>query len=351
MDQPHLRILEIGDYDYFKLTLPSQTTLLWTGYRPPLNVPTDFYECTPAHFRRCMHDVQQNRYDVIVTYARGRPPWRPFYLAQSFRHTPLRPLAAFMRVFGVSMLRLAKFNTPLIVLDMQDAPTIHACDFFLMDKAKAFLKRELPVDHWQVLYGSAHPALPTSRIRKSRTWRKRIAKLAPISLPVWPIDVGPAEDVFANKSTDVFFAGAIDNNSTVRTAGANELRAMAQDGFRIDMPSQRLSGDEYQRRMSQAWLTWSPAGLGWDCYRHYEAPQCLSVPVINSPTIQRHEPLQDGVHAFYYPPEPGGLQRTIAAALQDKDRLRQMAMDGRAHVQRHHVAAAICAHVLKTALA
>ena len=125
---------------------------------------------------------------------------------------------------------------------------------------------------------------------------------------------------------------------------------MARRGLKIDIAEERLPQDEFYRRMSQAWLAWSPSGLGWDCYRHYEAPQCLSVPVINYPTIARYQPLEDGIHAIYYSPEGDGLCRTIEFALADKDRLKQIAVGGRAHVRANHVGPKVCEHVLRLAL-
>ena len=53
---------------------------------------------------------------------------------------------------------------PLIAIDMDDAFGIGRSSVFLLDKAKIFFKRELPVDKWQVLYGSIHPHLPTLRL-------------------------------------------------------------------------------------------------------------------------------------------------------------------------------------------
>ena len=128
------------------------------------------------------------------------------------------------------------------------------------------------------------------------------------------------------------------------------MRELADKGLQIDIPEERLPPDEFHRRMSRAWLAWSPSGLGWDCYRHYEGPQCLAVPVINYPTISRHRPLEDGVHALYYAPEGDGLRHTIETALADKERLRQIAIAGRAHVRANHVGAAFCERVLKAAL-
>lgn len=203
-----IRLLEIGDHHHFKLTLPAQTTLLWTGYRAPARLERDDYaDCTPHRFFRAMSDVRQGRYDLVVTYSRQQAPWHPRYWLRSFVRSPTEPIATLTRVFGVSMLRLVTFDTPLVAVDMHDSATIHSCNFFLLDKAQKFLKRELPVDRWQAVSGSAHPGLPTLRVRRDAQWQQRIAKLQPISLQAGPIDAGAPEDIFAAKSSDVFFRG------------------------------------------------------------------------------------------------------------------------------------------------
>src|SRR4029453_1836066 len=104
----------------------------------------------------------------------------------------------------------------------------------------------------------------------------------------------------------------------------------------LEIAEGQLSLQDFYRRCAQAWIVWSPEGLGWDCFRHYEALGCGSVPVINQPTIERHQPLLGGEHAVYYDPVPGELTRTIVAALADKDRLRAMARAGKSHVMTHH---------------
>ena len=97
-------------------------------------------------------------------------------------------------------------------------------------------------------------------------------------------------------------------------------------------------------------MTWSPEGFGWDCFRHYEASLCLSVPVLSPPTIARHAPLLDGVHALTYPVEGDGLAAVIREALQDKARLARMAQTARDHVLLHHTQDRVCCHILVTAL-
>jgi hypothetical protein len=350
MDLSAIHILEIGDHTHFKQTLSKQTSLLWTGRaRPKLLAAQDYADCTPLAFARSMREVAVGKYDVVIAYAGQRSPWHPRYWLRAMFQA--LPLSAAIRGFGVNWLRHVAMPTPLIVLDMHDIPTIHSSNFFLLDLARVYFKRELPVDYWQSLYGTAHANLPTLRIRQNLRWQRRIAKLQPISLQAGVLNLDHSDtDIFSAKTSDVFFAGAVNGNSTVRDDGLRQLRKLADRGLKIDIATERLSQADFYRRMSQAWLAWSPSGHGWDCYRHYEAPQCLSVPVINYPTISRYQPLEDGVHAIYYPPEGDGLSRVIETALVNKERLKQIAITGRAHVRANHAGPAFCERVLRLAL-
>ncbi len=350
MDLSAIHILEIGDHHHFKQTFSDRTHLLWTGRRRPRSLaPHDYADCTPRAFARAMRELAAGKFDVVVAYAGQRSAWHPRYWLRAMFDSS--PLTAATRVLGVTWLRHVHLRAPMVVLDMHDIPTIHPSNFFLLDRARAYFKRELPVDHWQSFYGTAHANLPTLRIRRNPRWQARIAKLRPISLQAGLLDLdGPDADVFSAKASDVFFAGAIADNSTVRSAGLLQLRKLADRGFRIDLATERLSHADYCRRMSRAWLAWSPSGLGWDCYRHYEAPQCLAVPVINYPTVARYRPLLDGVHAIYYAPEGDGLSCAIEAVLADKERLKRIAMAGRAHVRANHAGVAFCERVLRVAL-
>jgi hypothetical protein len=167
-------------------------------------------------------------------------------------------------------------------------------------------------------------------------------------LPPAAIDL-PSFDL--EKSTDVFFAGDLETSSTIRRSGAAELAALRDRGLRIDIPEGRLPPHEFYRRCAQALLVWSPEGHGWDCFRHYEALACGAVPLINRPTIERYQPLVDGVHALFYDPEPGQLTQTIVTALDDKDRLQAIARQGRTHVLAHHTPVAISRHIVESTLA
>jgi hypothetical protein len=375
MDHASARILEIGDHDYFKEQYPERTTLLWTGSRPSRNLRRDAYaDCSVGRFLAETRAARDGAYDVVVAYATNQSPWHPRYWLRSLARSPLDPVTALTRVFGVWLLGFRALGVPLVILDMQDGFTINRSNHRLMDRAKLYFKRELPVDHWHVFHGTAHPSLPTLRIRSRARWLSRLAKLRPISVGLWvlsspegwrritrkesavltedPDAAAPlaVDRIFEAKTADIFFSGSVERSSTLRPAGLEQLRALAKRGFVVDLPAERLPKDEYYRRMSQAWLTWSPEGLGWDCYRHYEACQCLSVPVINYPTIIRHRPLDEGRHAVYYAPEGEGLMRAVEAALADKAKLKRMAVAARDHVLRRHSPAAFCDRVLRAAL-
>ena len=344
------RILEIGDHHHFKLQFPERTTLIWTGHRRPAWIDADQYrDFTPSVWWRAVRDLGRGEYDLVVTYPTLQPAWNPRYWAKSVAQTPLSPLSAFSRVFGVDALRATRFEVPLVAVDFSDAGVISRNSFFLLDKVDHYFKRELPVDHWLAVYGTAHPNLPTHRIRSDPKWVKRLAKLKPIGVGAQIVDF-PGVDEFPQKEFDLFFSGAVEGNSTVRVANYPLLEVLRTRGVRIDIPEHRLPLKEFWQRMSRSWLAWSPSGRGWECHRHYEAAQAWSVPVINYPTVLRYQPLEDGVHAFLYAPEGDHLVRSVEAALADKDRLRRMAGAARRQALTHHTYRAMCEYVIKTAI-
>jgi hypothetical protein len=200
-----------------------------------------------------------------------------------------------------------------------------------------------------VFLKTAHANLPTPRFREDARRRAWVEKLRPISLglPTEGADVLPP--TLAEKNADVFFAGRVTGSSTLRERGLVELRALAAAGLSLDIPDAPLPRAAFYVRCAAARLVWSPEGLGWDCFRHYEAPACGAVPLINTPTIERHAPLIAGEHALYYDPEPGGLTRAVTAALTDSEALTRIASAGQAHVMAHHTPTALARYVVGSA--
>jgi hypothetical protein len=237
----------------------------------------------------------------------------------------------------------------IVVLDMEDQPIIYRHNLRLLDRCTAYFKRELPTDHARLFLRSHPPALATEAQRRDPVMAMRLARLHPISLGLSAGRIATLPDA-ARKDTDIFFAGQSTGSSTVRERGIAELKELARLGYQIDIATRLLPWKEFAERCARARLVWSPEGLGWDCFRHYEAAACRSVPLVSQPVIHRHRPLLEGIHCFHYGVEAGGLVRAARAALRDADRLRRMAEAGRRHVLRHHTHARLCDYVVATAL-
>jgi hypothetical protein len=336
IDPQTARIVEIGCHAVMKSAFPDRTRLLWTYHK--LSEPLSFYE--PFSLRAARQVWRQTRagqIDLIVVWVSPYAPWN-FRQLKTVYGRPFQPWKSLIRIFGIQALRFVSTATPILAIDNEDARTIAAHNVFLLDKAKYFFKRELPIDRWQVFQHTVHAGLPGARFRSNPKNRRRVGKLHPISIGVtWhePVPQGPP---FLEKSVDVFVALTVEGGTTVRNQGIEQIRQLATTGLVLDIVEGRIEHSQYMERMGRAWLTWSPEGLGWDCFRHYEAPLVYTVPVINSPTIVRYAPLQDGVHAIYYhPDEHGSLGDKIISALADKDRLRLIAQTARSHVLKFHV--------------
>jgi hypothetical protein len=256
--------------------------------------------------------------------------------------------ASLAAALGPELLR-RRLSAPLVVVDHEDLPVVSRDNLFLLDRAALWFKRELPADRWRVFLKTAHANLPTPRFRLDPRRLAWVEKLRPISLGLPTegaalLPIAPAE-----KRADVFFAGRITGSSSLRPRGMAELFAMAAQGLALDVADTSLPRDEFYRRCAGAWLVWSPEGLGWDCFRHYEAAACGSVPLIGHPPIERHAPLIAGEHALYYDIEAGGLTRAVTAALADKAALARIAAAGQAHVMTRHAPAALARYVVETA--
>ncbi len=348
------RIIEIGEVPLMRQAFPHTTEFFATGpLRPDDLGPNDRHVSlgTLAHLRRRLaaRDV-----DIVVVQPAQHTPWSLRGLARDlFRRSALWGRAPILRTLGPQLVR-GTVAAPIAVWDIEEVPYIFAHNFYLLDRADLYFKRELPPDHWRVFMSTGHWRTPTPRYRAVPLHRSRIAKLRPLSLgPPFEVVGHPAAAPLPplEKTVDVFFSGRVEQSSTVRVRGMAELLRLRAEGFRIDIADKPLPLAEFLRRCAQAHIVWSPEGYGWECFRTYEAALCGSVALQNRQTVDRHQPLKDGIHALYYDVEPGELTRVIVAALADKDRLARIAAAGRTHVLDHHTPAAIARYIVATTLA
>ena len=287
--------------------------------------------------------------ELVVCHPNFSAPWSVRHINRSvFSWRFVQGRSPLFRTIGPELARW-RGRAPLVVVDHEDLPVINRNNLPLLDRCDLWFKRELPADHWRVFTKTAHPNLPTPRFRSSPRRQAWVRKLRPLSIGLPSgsqalLPLPPREKQF-----DLFFSGRVAGSSTVRERGVAEIEALAARGVSIDRPDKPLPPAEFYARCAAAWLVWSPEGLGWDCFRHYEAPACGSVPLINQPFIDRHQPLIGGEHAIYYDPEPGGLTRAALAALADKPALARIAAAGQAHVAAHHTPEALARYIVETA--
>jgi Glycosyl transferases group 1 len=347
------KILEIGPTPFIWCAFPDTTEFYSTWPDETFAAPSRGRHIVslatlPVLARR----IADPAFDLIVAHAPASSPWSGRALVRAlFRRSVVRGNPPMVRGLGIELLR-GRAAAPLVVLDFEDTTGIERSNLFLLDRAVLCFKRELPIDHWQVFARTRHWRVPTPRFRAVERNRARIAKLRPISLglPLATSERLVASPPSEQKTIDVFFAGRIGNSSTVRQRGLEELMALREEGYAIEVADTALPFDQYLERCARAHLVWSPEGFGWQTFRIYEAAICGAAPLLSRPSIERYRPLVEGIHAVHYDVEPGELARTVRAALADRDRLRVIGRAARDHVKAFHTPAAIARHVVETAM-
>jgi hypothetical protein len=353
----HPNILEIGHRSRMRHAFPDTTEFYSTvdererGDTGPVRQRHEVSIGTLPGLARRLADPS---FDLVVVYPPASTPWSFRGISRCLlRRSALRGNIPFFRMFGQQMLR-GHVAAPIAVIDEEDSPVVFRHHVYLLDKSTLYFKRELPTDHWRAFMGTLHPRVPTPRFRATPRNRRRMEKLRPISLglkPDVPVRWNAQPLSASEKKIDVFFSGKTSNSSTIRERGLRELKALAAKGIIVDLPERPLPMDEYLARCARSWLVWCPEGLGWDCYRTYEAAYCGSVPLISRQAIESFQPFIDGTHAFYHDVGPGALTRAIGAALKDRGRLLAMAKQAKAHVVKHHTLAASARYIVESTLA
>jgi hypothetical protein len=301
-------------------------------------------------------EISKGQYDLLIVRSLSR------YIHRKDQPLPINLLRWVMGKYIVwCAAKAKKRGIPLAVTDVVDEDTIDTRDVPLLETCTCYFKRELPALRYNVL-ARIKPASHTEPALKSELPRitAMLAKFRPLPLgylaSMYPEHRLDREERFQvpiddrHKEYDVFFAGVV-HQSYTRMIGLPQLRKLADEGYRILILDKAVPQQEFWDLMSRSYLTWSPEGIGWECYRHYEATLTQSVPLINHPPNQRHRPLLEGRHAFYYDVEDDGLSRAIRAALLDKPKLLAMAKEAREHVLAHHSPVARGTYVIQETLA
>jgi Glycosyl transferases group 1 len=335
------RILEVGEHCLIGRALPSRTDYVCTHLSRALgSLPSDLRQLEPMAAIRAL---RAGSYGLVIAHAPAYAGLRAsilrFAVQRPFRRMPILALRS-------NLARLVPRHIPVIMLDLEDAPIVYANNLALLDRALLCYKRELPADRARVFMQARAPALPEAAPRLGQAMVARLAKLRPISTGLSDAVLAEVPQQPVAKTADIFFAGRIAGSSTLRQSGSVELIQLASRGVKVDFATQRLALPDFLKHAAAARLVWSPEGYAHECFRHLEAAACWSVPVINTPGIERHKPLRQGIHALYYNVEPGGLTKAVMEGLRQPERLSKMSRAAHRHALRHHSAAALTRHIL-----
>jgi len=243
---------------------------------------------------------------------------------------------------------LAQADCPVHVvgLDFEDSPVIDNSRFHVLRRAVCYFKRDLPQNPCNAfLYTNAKTEC-NGNVLHTSPFKEWMTKLRPVSLGIDDATAMKLAAIETEKKTDVFFAGDVQNRPN-RLAGLRQLQQLVAEGYKIDLPTERLSREEFLLRCGQAFIVWSPEGFGWDCHRHYEIAAAGSVPLMQTPTILRYAPLLDGEHALYHWVEGDHLAERVRAALRDRARLVEMGRAARQHILQWHTHTALGHYIIK----
>ena len=328
-----MRILEIGFSPWLKNAFPDSvefidTRLRWENtriYQPTKKGKIAAAAALFGQFRRALSLAKNQNYDAVVARA----------LASENAHNPVRFAA--MKLLGQALYSLIVYATrdrvPLAVVDMTDHRTIHPRDLRLLKRCDLYFKRELADNRWNSLETILPRGLCLGATTSSFEYRTLIDKLRPISLgidPATPPSVDPAA-----KQYDVFYSGTRYHGIPARDDAADLIGEFGRLGLRVFAPQSRLSPEDFRKAINETWLSISPGGVGWECYRHLEIGLFGSCPLLNYPSNFGYMPYVEGETAFYYQ-NAKTLRALVPKLLADKDALHAVTTRAQKHVLDWH---------------
>jgi len=304
--------------------------------KPKAPLPENVRQMDFREFRTLQRRILNHEFDLIITYANREGLWRP---GRSFVHNSIHATKKLLTKFPDFVVRLLlptikKSGTRLIVYDYDDLTVIPPTRNAFIDACQIYFKIHPAINlHKSFLFQTKRDGNVWNVLRNPQytAWTKKIRPMS------YGTDYKDSYDecLAPEKKYDVFFSGST-HHSPVRQEGRRLLEMLQAKGLRICLP-EKVPHREFLRLCSESWLVLSPEGAEWQSARHYESLLMKSVPLINYPTVRLHQPLLDGIHAIFYPPEGDLLADVIHQALADKPRLIRISEQGRKHVLCHHI--------------
>lgn len=316
-----MRVLEVSRFGLFKALMPDNTDWIRWGGSLTADEPVQPEELSLALLARTLSRIGRREFDLIVL-----PAIHPQHVDDQSRYKLMSKAmlrgAANVPAAATLLHRFGLRPARHVVLDIHDDPRLCDTTLRLFPHCALYFKRELALD-------GPHSRPPAGKF-----------KPVPLILPDESrIPLSYEKDI------DLVFAGRLCNDT--RKRAAEEARRLAAQGVRVFIPDKPLPYPSFMEVLGRSWLVLSPEGLGWDCYRHYEACLAGSVPLINRPRFQRRLYLEEGTHCFYYDGDRDCVAARVLELLADKPRLARMSEEGRRHVLANHTRSAVGRYMLK----
>jgi hypothetical protein len=263
------------------------------------------------------------KYNVVVL-----PAWHPNWTADlSLKKKFVRMFLTFMgQVYlGGIALKLAKFfgQTKIVMIDRYDTKEIAKESLQYLSNVDIYLKSNLL---------KRYAGRQDSGVFFSR-------------LPYWiNCDVYPSDIAIKDKEYDVCFAGAL--NSNARQFAVDTLKRLADYDLNIYIPSENLDKKSYCQMLQKSWLALSPEGIGFHCFRHYEAMAMGAVPLINFPETDLITCHEDAVDVLFFNLKFEDFKEKIMNSLRDKEMLMKIILNNLANLEAKYSPRAVGKEIL-----
>ncbi len=343
-----LAILEIGFQPMLRDAFPTQTRFVDTRFR--WNDVRTYERRTSNLGRRVVKIFQElvqafgccrhQNYDVVVARCLGpvnseSKSWPG--------HLGLVLMGAAFRWFVLYAARGRRVT--LAIVDVTDHITIHPRDRRFVRECQLYFKRELADNLWHSLEAVLPRGTCAGASRNLPAGTELRSKLRPFAIGIEGTAIAPPIPS-REKNYDLFYAGTSGGIPAREELGV-ALQILAERGWRVHAPRERLSVEEFRAAVRQSRLCLSPGGVGWDCYRHYEIAALGSIPVMNYRAIRSIAPFRHGRECFYYDPQDGLADCLINWLKLPDDDLDAMARAAQDHLTQHFTLDALARYALR----
>lgn len=308
----------------------------------------DVFGIQKRRSREIFADLKRKKYDLICAGSTRFPRFNP---RKGFLNNLANVAGKYFQHPHLIFDRFpyAQNADRLVGLDLECCPVIDNRRFLELDLCICYFKRDLPQNPCNAFLYTHFKTECSGNVLQTPPFDRWVSKLRPISLGIDDSTAAQLAAVDIPKKTDVFFAGDLANRPN-RMSGIHHLEHLKSEGYNIDIALERIPYDEFIRRCAQAYIAWSPEGLAWDCYRHYEVAASGTVPLMQVSPSYCYAPFMDGENALFYNVEGNHLAARVRQALQNRARLMEIGRAARQHVLQWHTHGAIGRYVIKEAL-